>query len=83
MGFLCLFSEISGEFSTYLPISPIEYRDQDLTDANIEVIKTEKEIHFQIMDDYGERYELIISGEEKNNPIVQREKRITLAMKGK
>lgn len=62
-----------GNYFTILPISPPEYQRVHPTSASIKVVKGKLRIVFYIMDDWGEKYTLIITGAEMNNPEVQKE----------
>ena len=69
-----------GNYCTVIPISSPEYREKHPSSTNVEVTETETEICFNITDGYGKIYTLIITGEEMENPIVQREVKIIKAL---
>lgn len=73
-----------GGWSTDLPISPPEYRKKYPTSSpskvELNVFEGTDEITFNITDDYGATYILIITGEEMENPIVQDEVKMIKAL---
>lgn len=61
-----------GGWSTKLPISSWDYQIKHRrTLAEVAVFEAVDEITFDITDDYGSIYSLIVTGEEMKNPIVQ------------
>ena len=60
-----------GNYFTVLPISPPEYRKKHPTQAEIVPIDFGQSVVFEIKDDYGKEYALVIMGDEVNNHYVK------------
>lgn len=65
-GIICI-----DNYSTVLPISSPDYQKNHPTKTKINTQSFDNEIIFNITDDYGKTYSLIITGKEMKNPIVQ------------
>jgi len=81
-GLISLRNYPGGGWGVCLPISSSEYREKHPTLAAVSVFVGIDEITFSITDDHGIAYNLTITGEEMENPIVQREVRLVRTLKG-
>ena len=79
-GVISLENDSGGGWCTTLPISPPEYRKEHSIKAEFSVSEEEDKIVFIIVDDWGCEYTLTITGDERRNPIVQREVEIIKAI---
>ena len=75
-GVISLRNSKGGDYITVLPVSSPEYRKKHHPDTwqdQVKVVITPMAITFNIVDDYGKHYTLIITGDEMKDPIVQKE----------